>query len=734
MKSGKRVIAVLLTLMLSVGMRAGVLTAAEEDPGFKVTFVADHASIDVYYTQDYSVADETGVTTAYARSSSTGNMDTSGDGQVNFKVTVDDGYVLKNVSADKNYKNLKGQDDTGVENMYRLTKITGEVTVTVSVAESAEVSGTLKINEVNSSPDDWVEMINTGNEAVELTGYEIRDNSDDHRWRFADGTMIGAGEILLVSAHTEGLIYNDTTGEYVPGEFQEAYGLGAGDSIRLYDGAGSCVDSYSWTEHASYNGDASKASYGRYPDGTGEFVLMSETPGAPNEPSLTTEDPGNQGSIAERLNAAAWPGPDTVTVSDLVFEEDSSGLDFANGKLYAVDNGTAKLWVIDVAKDGTLTFAEGYENGKPIRFQKDADNAAAAGPDTEGITVDDRGYVYAASERDNGEKGINYNTILMVDPNAEGNYLVAMQEWDITNILPDVSANMGIEAVEWISNADVEGALYDENTQSAFDAANYPNAVSGGIFFVALESNGHVYAFVLNDDGTAEQIADLDSGIGGAMALDFDTYENVLWVAADNGYDNISAKISFNGTSEPDITYVAPAKGMDITDNNEGFAIADAEYTVNGLRAVYHFTDGVKNGALKITYLYCDYTGDIDPSEPGGSEGGNTDGDVNDNVGGGAGDNGEGNVGGDLNYSGDGNTGSNQTTGGQAPANSNSAGTHSNGSSTSSPKTGDSFSFLYPGIALLCSVGIAGVICVRKLKKNSKWVAIQRKIVHNNDI
>lgn len=620
MKNMRKAITMLMTVILVIGTQVDAMAADTDHSGYKVTFVSDHATIDVYYTQDYTAADETDVTTAYARNSSTGEIDSSGNGQVNFKVTVDDGYTLQSVSADANYKNLKGQDDTGVENLYRLTKITGEVTVTVTVVDSAMTASTIKINEVNSSPDDWVEMINIGSETVDLSGYEIRDNSDDHRWRFPDGTMMEAGEILLVDAHTEGLIYNDTTNEYVSGEFQAAFGLGSGDSVRLYDGTGTLIDSYSWTEHASYEGDGAKASYGRYPDGTGSFVLMPETPGEPNGQPLTEGTSDDSGSISERLNAIDWPGPDTVTVSDFVFQEDSSGLDFANGKLYAIDNGTATLWILDAAKDGTLSFSEGYENGKQIRYRKDADNPSAAGPDAEGVTVDGNGYVYVASERDNGEKGVNYDSILMVDPNEEGTCLVAKQEWDITDLLPEVSANMGIEAVEWVSNADVEGVLYDENTQSVFNASDYPKAVSGGVFFTALESNGHVYAFVLNNDGSAERIADIDSGIGGAMALDFDTYENVLWVAADNGYDNISAKISLNGTSRPDITYVSPAKGLDITANNEGFAIADAEFTVDGLRAVYHFTDGVKNGSLLITYIYCDYSGKTDISDADGDQ------------------------------------------------------------------------------------------------------------------
>ena len=90
-----------------------------------------------------------------------------------------------------------------------------------------------------------------------------------------------------------------------------------------------------------------------------------------------------------------------------------------------MDNGTATFWVMDVAKDGTLTFASGFEQGKRVCFRKDAGNETAKGPDAEGITVDGSGMVYLASERDNSAKGVNYDTILMVNPNESGTRLVA---------------------------------------------------------------------------------------------------------------------------------------------------------------------------------------------------------------------------------------------------------------------------------------------------------------------
>lgn len=724
-----------------------------------------------------------------------------------------------------------------------------------NIVEEEKRENKLVLNEVNSSPDDWIEVMNLGTGTMDLSGYEIRDNSDDHRWQFAEGTKIEPGALVVVEATTMGKVYNDETDTYVDGTFESAIGIGSGDSIRIYDKEGAIVDECSWTEHATYDGDAALASIGRYPDGTGSFVIMKETKGlindwykpqvvinevesncedvvtdwvevynvsatdvnisgwylydndpvghakdvtpvadgtilAPGEfytfeinkdftfglgkndkvtvfnkdgalidefeytghatgvyaripdgtgnfvdfdtptkgkrnivmnPVVINEvqskdpnggadwlelaNPTNKDidvsgivikdnddthsyTIPERTIIAAngflvfdentlgfgfgkgdsvrlfekdmligsttwnehtkptwglypdvngneyrntkeetkgainkfndvvelvnWPGKETITIfdKDSTFLEDSSGLDFFNGQLYAVDNGTGKFWILDVDEDGTMKFANGFENGKRVRFQKDIQNPTASGPDSEGITVDDKGMVYLACERDNSAKGVNYNTILMVDPNIEENDLIALMEWDLTQSLPQVSANMGIESVEWVSSEHVNGKLFDKNTNKPFDITNYPNATANGVFFVALEDNGHVYAYVLNKDGTSVQIADIDSKIGGAMALDYDTYENVLWVVSDNGFKNRAAKISFNGTEDVNNVHVNAPIGVDITANYEGFAIAEYTYTKDGQRPVYRFLDGVTLGSLSIGNLACDYVSD----------------------------------------------------------------------------------------------------------------------------
>ncbi|MBR2778882.1 MAG: carbohydrate-binding domain-containing protein [Firmicutes bacterium] len=107
---------------------------------FMVTFVKDEgvAGIDVYYTQDYITANETDVSEATARDADCGKPLVSGSGQVNFLIRLNSGYKVADVKGDANFKNLKGSSETGVGNLYRLTKITGDVTVTITT-ESGHV-------------------------------------------------------------------------------------------------------------------------------------------------------------------------------------------------------------------------------------------------------------------------------------------------------------------------------------------------------------------------------------------------------------------------------------------------------------------------------------------------------------------------------------------------------------------------------------------------------------------
>ena len=53
--------------------------------------------------------------------------------------------------------------------------------------------------------------MNLGTGTMDLSGYEIRDNSDDHRWQFVEGHTVEAGGLFVVEATTVGKVYNDET-------------------------------------------------------------------------------------------------------------------------------------------------------------------------------------------------------------------------------------------------------------------------------------------------------------------------------------------------------------------------------------------------------------------------------------------------------------------------------------------------------------------------------------------
>ena len=460
----------------------------------------------------------------------------------------------------------------------------GFVDVAVSTKGLRNACGNpVRINEVESdggSPDDWVELVNPTDAALDVSGIVVKDDDDTHAYSIPAGTRIGAGEYLVIERE------------------QLGFGLGGGDAVRLFDGE-LLVDETTWGEgHAA-------ATWGRCPDTTGAFAATDEsTKGAANV-------------CAGEVTVSPWPGSAEVRVLDSVptFLEDSSGLDVqetADGAfLWAVDNGEGRIWKLEAHADGSVEKVDGWDAGKRVRFQKDAADAGAAGPDTEGITVDGDGFVYVASERDNGAKGVNQNKVLKVDPEASSGDLVAQQEWDLTALLPSVGANLGMEAVQWVPDAALAGKLFDDNTGAAYKPADYAGH-GGGLFLVAVEDNGHVYAFALGGDGSATLVSEIAPGLAGVMALDYDSVRGTLWAVCDDGCHGRSAEITLNGTAKPGIAQFDRPAGMpDI--NNEGFATAPASLSVDGQRPVWWFADGFASESLRTGTLP-----GVDGENPGG--------------------------------------------------------------------------------------------------------------------
>ena len=108
-------------------------SGTENADSYTATLVTDgHATVDIYYTQDYTTASETEVTSAVARDASTGLVDVSGSGQINLKVTCEEGYVIRSVEVTKGSYNAVKNVDSGI---YRITKIASDLTVEITTEE-----------------------------------------------------------------------------------------------------------------------------------------------------------------------------------------------------------------------------------------------------------------------------------------------------------------------------------------------------------------------------------------------------------------------------------------------------------------------------------------------------------------------------------------------------------------------------------------------------------------------
>jgi hypothetical protein len=463
---------------------------------------------------------------------------------------------------------------------------TGAFTTTTSSTKGAanDCGVAVKINEVESNggtPGDWIELINNGSTAVDLSGYILRDNDDSHTSTIPSGTTIAAGG-------------------YLAEDVESSFGLGSADSARLFAPDGTTlVDSYSWTAHAT-------TTYGRCPNGTGAFTTTSApTKGAPNA------CPGT-------VSTSPWPGGSTITTVDAanVLGGNMSGLVYqasgtsAPGVLWAIKNGPSTLYRL--IWNGTIWTPDttnGWGAGKALHYPD-----GTGDPDSEGVTFTAAGPnagVYVSTERNNDAGSVSRPEVLRFDPTQSGTSLNATGEWNLTSDLPVVAPNSGLEAVTWIPDSYLTAnGFTDQSTGAAYNPASYAGH-GDGLFFVGLEANGSIYAYALNQtSGAYSRVATISSGMPGVMDLQFDPETQSMWADCDdtcNGQTE-TFTIASTGAGKGSFTvahaYARPSGMPNL--NNEGFVMAPQAECVNGLKPVFWSDDTNDDGhALRAGTIDC---------------------------------------------------------------------------------------------------------------------------------
>src|SRR6478736_2153869 len=419
----------------------------------------------------------------------------------------------------------------------------------------------ITFNEGESSggtPGDWVELVNPGTSSVDLSGWTFKDSDDTHAYVLPAGTTVAAGAYLVLDEAAFG------------------FGLGGGDSVRLYMPGGVLVETYTYLDHAA-------TTYGRCPNATGAFAVTSvPTKGSTNACPL---DPNV---------AAPWPGSsDVVTVDPTnAFPSNLSGLHYVPGStpvLWAALNSPSKIYRLVQTGSEWAPEAGDWAAGKLLQYP-----GGVGQPDTEGVAKAELGTpgIYVSTERDNSASSVSRLSVLRFDETAAGGTLVATHEWNFTAQLPVVGANLGLEAITWIPDTYlVANGFHDQLLGKTYAPADY-SGHGTGLFAVGVEGTGMIYVLALDHvTGQGFIVASLSSGQVAVMDLAFDRDNQLLWSVCDNTCGNQATVLDVDGTGAL-VVKARFSRPTGLPDsNNEGFSMVPEAECVGGKKSVFWSDD-----------------------------------------------------------------------------------------------------------------------------------------------
>lgn len=122
--------------------------------------------------------------------------------------------------------------------------------------------------------DDWIELFNTTNQDIDLTGYFLSDNAENlDKYDIPDGTLIPANGYLTVWADEDGMQ------EGLHANFKLS---ASGEELFLVNPDTIVMDEITFGEQQT------DISYARIPNGTGDFAFRSATFGINNDDNTTS--------------------------------------------------------------------------------------------------------------------------------------------------------------------------------------------------------------------------------------------------------------------------------------------------------------------------------------------------------------------------------------------------------------------------------------------------------------
>ncbi len=199
----------------------------------------------------------------------------------------------------------------------------------------------------NGDFDDWLELYNNGDATIDLEGYSVTDDITDFaQFVFPAGAQIESGAYLIVWAD------GDLDQEGYHADFKIS---ASGETLYLANADLNIIDS------VSFDTQEADISYGRFPNGTGEFTTMSPTFGFKNVSTVSNVE------VSQIVEVVLYPNPanDYINIPN-AFLGSSIEIHNLNGKVVLVSEYESK---IDVSKlvSGVYIITNGNYTSKFVK-------------------------------------------------------------------------------------------------------------------------------------------------------------------------------------------------------------------------------------------------------------------------------------------------------------------------------------------------------------------------------
>jgi hypothetical protein len=230
------------------------------------------------------------------------NDGSANDGVYGVEIEITNSYTQYYIYAE-NDDIGKFSPQRAQHEFYTITATSTNTTVGDLVINEFMASNDAIVADQDDEYDDWIELYNIGLESIDLEGYFLSDDADDvAQWSFPEGTIIEPNGYLTIWADKD----EDQSGLHANFKLSAS-----AESVLLVDPDTLIIDEVAFFDQTP------DISYGRFPNGVGEFQKMNPTFGSENDGTTGTTE------IYRETNISVYPNPaDNEITIDSDFELD----------------------------------------------------------------------------------------------------------------------------------------------------------------------------------------------------------------------------------------------------------------------------------------------------------------------------------------------------------------------------------------------------------------------------